>query len=300
VLHEKGLAAGLEWLGRQMQQKHGLSVDVRADAESEPASEEIRLFLFEAVRELLLNIVKYAQVDRAQVRMRMLESNEVEITVADSGIGFDPAQLGTSAPTTGGFGLFSIRERLNYLGGRMVIHAAPGQGSVFTIVTPARLDRTAIETRRTGSEKASTQGAGSNGPTEGASFAADRKINVVIADDHPVLRHGLAKLLEEQPDIQVVGEAGDGRTVIELARKLKPDVVLMDVSLPVVNGFEATRQIVFEFPNVRVIGLSMHEETEMAKSMYNAGAVAYLTKGGPIEPLIAAIRAQVVEKLSSH
>ena len=131
------------------------------------------------------------------------------------------------------------------------------------------------------------------GSEEGVSAAARRKISVLIADDHPVLRHGLSKLLEEQPDIQVVGEAGDGQTVIELARKLKPDVVLMDVSLPVVNGCEATRQILFEFPNIRVIGLSMHEEAEMAASMCSAGAVAYLTKGGPIEPLIAAIRAQV-------
>jgi len=133
------------------------------------------------------------------------------------------------------------------------------------------------------------------GKTE-ASSAGSRKISVVVADDHPVLRHGLAKLLEEQPDIQVLGEAGDGEMVIELARKLKPDVILMDVSLPIINGFEATRQIVFEFPKVRVIGLSMHEEAEMAESMYRAGAAAYLTKGGPIEPLIAAIRAEAAEQ----
>ena len=131
---------------------------------------------------------------------------------------------------------------------------------------------------------------------EAVPAAGGRKITVLVADDHPVLRHGLAKLLEEQPDIQVVGEAGDGQMVIELARKLKPDVVLMDLGLPIINGFEATRQIVFESPNIRVIGLSMHEEAEMAESMYKAGAVAYLTKGGPMEPLIAAIRAQVAEK----
>jgi signal transduction histidine kinase/CheY-like chemotaxis protein/PAS domain-containing protein len=296
VLHEKGLAAGLKWLGRQMHEKHGLSVKVEADEAAEPAAEQIRQFVFDAVRELLLNIVKYAQVDRARVRMRKLGSGEVEITVEDSGIGFDPAKLEATASTTGGFGLFSIRERLNYLRGRMIVEASPGRGSRFVLLVPARLSMSIQETKPTGGENQSESGAIATGEDDANSA---RKIGVLVADDHPVMSDGLARLLNEQPDIQVVGKAGDGRAAIDLARQLKPDVVLMDISLPLINGFDATRQIVREHPDIRVIGLSMHEEPDMENSMLQAGAVAYLTKGGPIESLIAAIRVCMMPKYQS-
>jgi CheY-like chemotaxis protein len=274
ILHEKGLAAGLQWLSRQMQEKHGLLVAVQADEAAEPAAEHIRLFLFEAVRELLLNVVKYAQVNRAEVKMRMLQSKEVEITVADNGIGFDPAKLEVQSSTVGGFGLFSIKERLSYLGGRMAVDAAPGKGSRYLLIVPAQIVPPAREIKRSGTGVP----------------AVDGQIRVLLVDDHIVLRQGLTKVLEEQPDIRVVGEAGDGEAAVNLAKQLKPDVVLMDVTLPLVDGPEATRRILSECPDIRVIGLSMHEEADIAATMFNAGAVAYLTKGGPTERLITVIR----------
>jgi CheY-like chemotaxis protein len=272
-----------------MQGQHGLTVEVEADAAAEPAVEQVRLFFFDAVRELLLNIVKHANVDRAQVRTRTLESGDIEVTVSDSGVGFEPAPPGVPASATGGFGLFGIRERLGYLGGRMVIDAAPGRGSRFTLAAPARLAPLQAATGQTaGTQLAATPQAA--GPAERALLEPERKIRILLADDHPVMRQGLAKLLREQPDMQVIGEAGDGRQAVDLARQLKPEVVLMDVSLPGINGFDATRQIVSEFPEIRVIGFSMHEETDMSDTMLKAGAVAYMSKNGPIEHLIAAIR----------
>lgn len=126
----------------------------------------------------------------------------------------------------------------------------------------------------------------------GLSQNSDRsgRIRVLLADDHQILREGLASLLADEPDMEVVGEAGDGQEAIELARSTAPDVILMDVTMPGVDGIQATRQITSEISNVRVIGLSMHEEEDMAKAMRAAGASAYLSKGGPSEALIAAIR----------
>jgi len=115
-------------------------------------------------------------------------------------------------------------------------------------------------------------------------------IRVLLADDHAVMREGLAGLLGEEPDIEVVGEAPDGKEAVRLATALLPDVVLMDVSMPGLDGVEATRAIRKDHPDIRVIGLSTYEEAERAQTMRDAGADCYLTKSGPAALLLAAIR----------
>lgn len=115
-------------------------------------------------------------------------------------------------------------------------------------------------------------------------------VRVLLADDHRIMRQGLMMLLEEEADIEVVAEAADGKQAIEMTRRYKPDVVVMDITMPVLNGIEATRQITAEMPQVRVIGLSMHESADMDHAMREAGAVAYLAKGGQLDSLTAAIR----------
>jgi DNA-binding NarL/FixJ family response regulator len=116
-----------------------------------------------------------------------------------------------------------------------------------------------------------------------------KTIRVVLADDHPILRKGLFDVLDEQPGIDIVGEASDGEEVIDLARRTRPDVVVMDVTMPKLSGVEATRRIVAEQPQIRVIGLSMHEQSDMAAAMREAGAAAYLSKSHPTDALVAMI-----------
>ena len=105
------------------------------------------------------------------------------------------------------------------------------------------------------------------------------------------MRQGLSSLLQFEEDIEVVGEAENGQQAVELARQQSPDVIIMDVNMPVMGGIEATRILGQELPQIKVIALSMHAERDTAEAMRQAGAVAYLTKGGPSEDLIAAIRA---------
>jgi DNA-binding NarL/FixJ family response regulator len=103
-------------------------------------------------------------------------------------------------------------------------------------------------------------------------------------------RQGLAGLLRTEPDIEIVGEASNGAQAINLARLHRPDVVVMDVSMPVLNGVEATAEIQRDKPGIKVIGLSMHEEGELSSAIRQAGAVAYVPKGGAPEALVVAIR----------
>lgn len=121
---------------------------------------------------------------------------------------------------------------------------------------------------------------------------AAQRIRVLLADDHPLVRQGLAGLLRLEPDIELIGEALDGQMAVQMVRDLRPDVVVMDVSMPQINGIAATHHIMAETPSVRIIVLSCYTQEEMALALREAGAAAYLTKDAPVEDLLAAIRGQ--------
>ena len=112
---------------------------------------------------------------------------------------------------------------------------------------------------------------------------------IILADDHGIMREGLRALLEKQPGIEVIAEAENGRTTVELSRKLKPDVVIIDIAMPDLNGIEATRQIVAESPGIKVIALSMHSDRKFVREMLSAGASGYMLKDSAFEELDKAI-----------
>jgi two-component system response regulator NreC len=117
------------------------------------------------------------------------------------------------------------------------------------------------------------------------------KIRVVLADDHRMLREGIRALLEREGDIQVVGEAADGREAVRLTTQLQPDVVVMDVSMPLLNGIEATRQIRRDCPQTRILTLTVHESEDYVAQLLAAGASGYIIKRAGGDELIGAIRA---------
>ena len=114
-------------------------------------------------------------------------------------------------------------------------------------------------------------------------------VRIVVVDDSPLYRGTVCNILEKQPNMQVVAEAGDGVYAIQAVKTHKPDVVLMDVTLPVLDGIEATRRIKSEFPNVRVIVLTMHDAESISGAAYGAGASRCLTKGCSSKDIIQAI-----------
>jgi len=135
ILYTRGLVAALQWLARWMYERQGLTVGLEAVGEVDPLAEDVTVLLFQATRELLFNIVKHAGVKAAHVQVAQLDG-WVRITVEDYGGGFDPSHLRVEGGSSGGFGLFSIRERLDLLGGKLEMQSAPGRGSRFTLVAP--------------------------------------------------------------------------------------------------------------------------------------------------------------------
>lgn len=121
-------------------------------------------------------------------------------------------------------------------------------------------------------------------------------IRILLADDHKIMREGLRALLEKQPDMEVVADAEDGQTAIQVAQKLKPDVAIIDITLPALNGIEAARIISVLVPGIKVIGFSMHSGRRFVIEMLKAGALGYVLKECAFEELVQAIHAVVANR----
>jgi CheY-like chemotaxis protein len=253
-----------------MAERLHIDVNVRA-VDDPPLPEEMKILVFETVRELLFNCAKHSGVQRAEVGIALTDGT-LYVTVSDEGVGFDPLKHAKPGKMGTGFGLFGVRERLQLVGGSLEIASAPGAGCRFHLRVPLGMG----------------DGSGDVHPSPGPSA---QRIRVLLVDDHAVVRQGLSMMLSKEPDIEVIGEAQDGWQALELAKRLAPDVVLMDISMPGLNGIEATRIICAELPDTRVLGLSMlYEEGESSEAIRAAGAVGYVSKGAPACDLLATLR----------
>lgn len=275
ILYDQGLAAALRWLAGRLKEQHNFSALVDADPAAEPDDEELRNLLFQAARELLLNAIKHAGVLTARVRSS-IGNGQILLEVVDEGSGFDPARADESRDS---YGLFQIRERIDTVGGKFRIDSAPGRGTHASISLPYEsfvIDRPVGD--RTEADD-----------WEEASLPAGR-LRVLLVDDHRIVRKGVRALLTSRFDVDVVGEAASGEEALEQASQLAPHVVLMDVDMPGIGGIEATRRITALHPDLRVIGLSLHEEEGVIDAMFAAGASRYVLKDASPEKLMSAIR----------
>jgi DNA-binding NarL/FixJ family response regulator len=288
VLQERGLGAALEWLGRRMGKQHRLDVSVRSDGDATRFSEDMASLLLEAARELLFNVVKHSGVDRAEVVLDCSDPDRCRLTVRDEGQGLEGAELADRPRHTERFGLFSIEERLEAVGGALAIASDRGAGCTIVLTAPYDAHERPVERapweprfRADGREPLAAPA---------ALDAGGGSIRVLVVDDHDVVRQGLVAAIEAQPDLHVVDQAEDGLVALDLLERTSVDVVVMDVTMPRLDGLETTRRIKAKWPGVRVIGLSMHEPEDMQRAMEAAGASTYISKSLPTETLLEAIR----------
>lgn len=279
-LHEDGLVNALEWLVKTLKTRNGMTVRLSVVDDVEPESPNLRGFLFDAVRELLFNVFKHACVDEAEVRLSR-DGSSICIEVIDAGIGISKGKLeeGNGREPTR-LGLIGMIGRVAHLGGDLTVDSSPGEGTAVKLTIPlgAIKDNVAIPLVRKGSDDGAS-GREGEGP-----------FRVLLVDDHKLLRDGLRELLRADDTLEVIGEAENGLTGIESAMRLRPDVVLMDITMPEMNGIDATRLLCERLPEIVVIGLSMHEKEDMAAAMLDAGAAAYVSKAAAGDTLITTLR----------
>jgi PAS domain S-box-containing protein len=280
ILYGAGLVAALQWLARWMEENYQLQVEIIGSLPMTRVPKDVSTLLFQAVRELLLNVIKHSGVKSAKVSVT-LEHDQLLVIVADEGAGFDVVST-LEMPRS--FGLFNIQERLVLLGGRLEVTSQPGRGTTSYMAIPIHAEDdmslpVATELHISADETVNAQ------PTQVTG------IRILVTDDHAPSRTSLMQILGLVRQFDIVGQAADGQDALEKVRLLQPDIVLMDVTMPRLDGLEATRRLTAAFPDVKVIGLSMHDPVEMQPQMRAAGAFCYLHKSTPVDELIAAIRA---------
>lgn len=293
VLRDHGLAADLKWLGEYMK-KHQITVTVTMpEKDNLRLPEDQAVLLFQSVRELLINSSKHAGTGQAHVRLEW-NDRHLRIEVRDQGVGFDLTATTAAVAPNGGisskFGLFSIQERMRALGGSLELESAPGKGTTATLVLPLL--------SRAEDQGLNSESSGTAATLRSRDSASNNKmpIRVLLVDDHAMMRQGLRSIVTGYDHLEVVGEASDGAEAVELTQQLNPDVVVMDVNMPKMEGIEATQHIKAKQPATVVIGLSVSQSANTEEKMEAAGASAYLTKESAVDALCYAIEQAVSHK----
>lgn len=291
VLRDHGLLAGLKWLGEYMK-KHQIDVTVTVPEKDKiELPEDQALLLFQSVRELLINSAKHAGTRQANVDLEWYDG-QLRIKVSDQGAGFDLAAVSAAAGTSSAgisskFGLFSIEERMRALGGLLELESAHGKGTTAILMLPllSHTDGKMPSAKLSGIPRTSL-----------SKLKHNAFIRVLLVDDHTMMRQGLRSIVTAYDHLEVVGEAGDGAEAVELAKLLNPDVVVMDINMPKMDGIEATQWIKANQPATVVIGLSVNQSADTEQKMKAAGAFTYLTKESAADVLCQAIEQAVSYK----
>ena len=283
VLYEAGLVPALRWQAGEMKRLHEISIQVESDIESCPLDDDLRAMVYESVRELLLNVVKHANVSEAFVKVQ-INDQSLHIEIADHGIGFDTESVDGEKLQNGSMGLFSIRERLKAVNGTLKITSIPGDGTVIKLQVSLIQGRPAMIQTEPEGIRENFEG-GQVAPT----VRSTDSTRVMVVDDHAVVRQGLVTLINRDPRIEVIGQAEDGVQALALTEKLQPDVVLLDINMPRMNGLDAIKAIRKRWPHIHVIGLSVQDDDVTVETVKNAGASLFLSKSDKANTIVEAI-----------
>jgi CheY-like chemotaxis protein len=248
VLDDLGLELALRRFITQWSETAGIPVDCRISGlEAARLPFEVETTLYRVVQEALTNAARHASAKRVSVLLE-LRPEHISLIVEDDGRGFDPETVIGQPDPSGKLGLLGMRERVTLLGGMLEIESKLGIGT--TLLCASRV-RTGLLCQRP---------------------PAMKKLRILLADDHEIVREGLRLLIDAQPDMQVVGEAAHGKQVLALVADLNPDLVVMDLSMPELNGLRTTELLRAKHPKVKVVALTAYEDEAYLRQLVKVGA----------------------------
>ncbi|MGE1042786.1 response regulator [Bacillus wiedmannii] len=245
------LAVTLQQLTEEFKKHAKVNVRTRIIGEEYMASKQSKMTLYRSLQESLTNAVRHGHSTEIIVSLHF-EPQQIRLDVQDNGCGVEEWK--------DGFGLTAMKERVSQSQGRVIVYSKKGEGTLISCVLPKQVQ------------------------------LPNGQIRLCIVDDHSFIRESLHTILDGQEDLQVVGMAEDGERALELCERLKPDVVLMDLEMPNLDGVHATKMIKEKWPDIRVLILSTFQNTERAKEIIRNGADGYVLKSIDSRELAESIR----------
>ncbi|PKJ55830.1 helix-turn-helix transcriptional regulator [Bacillus sp. SN10] len=245
------LAVTLQQLTEEFKKHAKVNVRTRIIGEEYTASKQSKMTLYRSLQESLTNAVRHGHSTEIIVSLHF-EPQQIRLDVQDNGCGVEEWK--------DGFGLTAMKERVSQSQGRVIVYSKKGEGTLISCVLPKQVQ------------------------------LSNEQIRLCIVDDHSFIRESLHTILDGQEDLQVVGMAEDGERALELCERLKPDVVLMDLEMPNLDGIHATKMIKEKWPDIRVLILSTFQNTERAKEIIRNGADGYVLKSIDSRELAESIR----------
>lgn len=286
LLDELGLPAAVKWYAQGFQKRTGIRVDVDIARNLPRLRPDAEVALFRVVQESLTNVHRYSGSRTAYVRVRV-DEDEFKLEIGDSGKGMPvekaKAPGGAIAPL--GVGIQGMRQRIRQLSGQLEILSQLGKGTVVVATLPLQELFLPVDLE--------SLGAPGERLTDERKSAAHR---ILVADDHEMLRRGVRSMLESEAGLRICGEATDGIEAVEKALSLKPDLVILDINMPALNGLAVVRQILRARPETKILIFTVHDSEQTAQESFHAGAHGFLSKGKAGRDLIAAVKAVLAGK----
>ena len=284
LLDELGLSSAAQWYVQGFKGRTGIHVELEMDKEFPRLKPESEVALFRVMQESLTNVHRYSGSERALVTVH-LHDGEIRLEVIDFGKGMSAERL--RAIETGeaalGVGIQGMRERLRQLSGRLEIVTPREGGTCVRAKLPMSSLRGDSEEMQAGSAGEGARAVSTEKNAKG------RKHRILIADDHEVLRRGVRTMLESDTNLEICGEAVNGQEVVAKALQLEPDLLILDINMPMMNGLAAMRSVLKKRPHMKVLIFSVHDSEQTIRESRAAGARGYVSKGRASQDLLRAV-----------
>lgn len=287
LLDELGLSSAVRWYIAGFTNRTGIVVETDIPHDLQRLSPDAEVAIFRVLQESLTNVHRYANSTKACIRMNVA-GEDIKIEIEDFGKGMKMSKSNsmTVPEVRLGVGIQGMTERMRQLGGKLEITSRPNHGTLVAATIPLSKAQPLVPPQLApGPVPPSVLGKDLSGLLGGAI-----KKRILIADDHEMLRRGVRNTLQTEIDLEICGEAVDGQDVVEKVKSLQPDLVILDINMPVLNGLVAVRQILRCRPQTKVLVFSVHDSDQTVQEVHAAGAHGFISKGKDAQDLLRVVR----------
>jgi two-component system, NarL family, sensor kinase len=288
LLDELGLSSAVRWYIAGFTNRTGIVVETDIPPDLQRLSPDAEVAIFRVLQESLTNVHRYANSSKACIRMSATaEAIKIEIEDFGKGMKMSKSNSKTVPEVRLGVGIQGMTERMRQLGGKLEITSKPNHGTLVAATIPLSSPQALTPVQSTPGlvPPVSVLGKDVSGLLGGA-----LKKRILIADDHEMLRRGVRNTLQTELDLEICGEAVDGQDVVDKVKALQPDLVILDINMPVLNGLVAVRQILRHRPQTKVLVFSVHDSDQTVQEVHAAGAHGFISKGKDAQDLLRVVR----------